>query len=1154
MNPDVKIILVTGDWRVSLSAEELQAMGADKILYLGGGPSDLRDAVLEYIRSSKSVPVSGTKVREYKNRDRIANLLRHDLSGKLGVLLFAEDAAHDSKTRLETAVREILAVFRIFDLEYFKARGGELFIPKGNSEIFAYSIPSVRSSKVYQTLVYGTMPRAQTFDEAALRQLAAEVGFDEIRNYFSKEIRELEGLRGELSKTGPLTPELRSWIVRVAHDILRKRDEMFGRWAGQAKPAVAVPAKRIEQILIVDDEEMFRGLLKMQLQTLKNEDGKRYVVTAAEAGQEALELMGAVTIDPETKKLKVDVANGKKFDLVITDLTMPNMSGMALINAMIQNGITPPVIVFSGYGVGDVAEGLEKFRKSGLSVDFLGKPFTLEDLQGAIKKVSGRSEMREDAGLEQVAVPAKKIEQVLVVDDDPSSLMLINELVKKFTNADNVHYVVSAAKDGREALELMGAVTVDPETKKLKVDVASGKKFDLVITDVAMPRLSGTELMKALAEAGMKVPVIFSTSYAAGDITKSVEELKKAGMNVGFLQKPITSLSVKAALEQISGRSEMRGLTAAEIRALEKRIQNAQETLIHPYVKGQRLIGVNALDVRLGDLGAKRRYIRPEKAFRDYRSLTSVLMRMKDKAATGDVSLADISEASELVGRLVSPPKFSGDKFPAAFLAALERVQQDLERWGKAKLDQLEAQKALEIQNSFEQAGEAWIKALEEVAGPYQENKPGFYDVVRQNIIPAVENWVREPRSPEKLAGVRKNGLSILEKWHKVERQPDGRLKDKHPGPSVKEDGLGFNLREALFTLWEELDLMVRTVEPSASRSSLVVPPAPAVVEPVKEEVVKKIVAAPPAKPEPVQLELFPRSEVRMPGTADFKQSEMRTLTAVPDLSVQPDMLAAVKDAGQTMANIQSPEGLAFFMKDGPTPENIEQAKLVIAHWLVQGLVAQQGEREISNKELRDQIEVLVKAAGKQIPAWKAPEDTFRKGAVVHSDLTFLDAAALEKLVADYFAVILGTLVRLDEKLVIHVNGNGIDAETIKALNAQVQKLAVANGIPVADRLQLVVLDERVFKNLKADAVLASEEGLKRITANRHLKSLWKLTDKAIGDTRLLAGDMATVLLAMLDPNIGLGQKEYSPESYSKEMLNTVLDALKAYESIKQAA
>ena len=1281
LNPDVKIILVTGDWMVALSKEELQAIGADRLLYLGSGPSDLRDAVLEYIQSSKPVPVSGAKAREYTNRDRMANLLRHDLSGKLGILFSAEDAAHDSKTRLEEAVREILVVFRIFDPEQFKARGGELFIPEGNSDIFAYSIPSARSSKVYQTGTYGTMPRARTLDDAALRQLADELGFDEIRNYFSKEIGALEGLRDELLKPGPLTPGLRSRIVRVAHDILTKRNGMFGRWTAQATPAVAVSTKQIEKILIVDDEAMLLGLLKMQLQTLKNEDGKRYVVTSAKDGEEALSILA-----PKTPEGELDERNAAKFDLVITDLTMPKMGGMQLIREMIRNGITPPVIVFSGYAAGDIENGLKEFRKTGLNVDFLSKPFTIEDLNNAIKKMSTRSESREDAGLGQVAVAPKKIEQVLVVDDDPSSLMVINALVQKFTNEDNVHYVVSTATDGQEALR--------------RLEDKNAKKIDLVITDVNMPRLSGTELMKALAQEGMIVPVIFSTSYAAGDITKPVEELKMAGINVGFLQKPITSLSVKAALEKISGRSESRednlrepvavpankieqvlvvddveasrmimkmqlakltnednahyvvsvaadghealrrladqnakkidlvitdltmpemggtelinamikeGIRASvligtahsledvakpleefrkaglnvgflgkpitlknlkaalekisgrsesrklEIRALEKRVQSAQATLIHPYDKGQRLIGENALDVRLDDLSAKKGYIRSKQAFGVYGSLRSVLKRMYGKAATGDVSLNDIGEAYELVGRLVAPPKFSGDKLSAKFLASLERVQQDLERWGKAKLDQREAQIALDMLNSPEKAGESWVKALNEAADRYK-NKPNFYNLVKSRIVPAVENWVKEPRSPEQLAEVRKNGLSILEKWHKFKRQSDGRLQDNHLSPNSKEDGLGSKLRMELFVLWEELDIMVRTVEPSAPRSSLAVRPGPAMAEPVKEEAAKKIVAAPSVEPKPIQLELFPRSEVRMPSTADFKQSELKTVTAFPELSVQADVLTAVKDAGQTISNIQSPAGLAFFMKDGPTSDNIEKAKLVIAHWLVQGLVAEQGEREISNKELRDQIEVLVKAAGKQIPAWKAPEDTFRKGAVVHSDLTFLDAAALEKLVADYFAVILGTLVRLDEKLVIHIDGSRIDAEKIKDLNAQVQKLAVANGIPLADRLQIVALDERVFKNLKADAVLASEEGLKRITANRHLKSLWKLTDKAIGDTRLLAGDMATVLLAMLDPNIGLSQKEYSPESYSKEMLNTVLDALKAYESIKQAA
>ncbi len=86
--------------------------------------------------------------------------------------------------------------------------------------------------------------------------------------------------------------------------------------------------------------------------------------------------------------------------------------------------------------------------------------------------------------------------RVLVADDDPSILVVLEELLA------DLSYEVRTARNGQEALEMM---TGDPP--------------DLVILDVAMPSLSGTEVVELLRSqsAARHIPVILMSAAIAPD-------------------------------------------------------------------------------------------------------------------------------------------------------------------------------------------------------------------------------------------------------------------------------------------------------------------------------------------------------------------------------------------------------------------------------------------------------------------------------------------------------------------------------------------------------------------------------------------------------------------------------------------------------------
>jgi CheY-like chemotaxis protein len=117
------------------------------------------------------------------------------------------------------------------------------------------------------------------------------------------------------------------------------------------------PLKR--RILVVDDEPFICDAVKMMLSF----DG--HSVQTATNGVDALSLF-----------------DREKFDLVITDLTMPIMRGDELADAIKARDPKLPVVMITAY-----AETIRDSAHAPASVDFIiSKPFLLEHLREAIAK------------------------------------------------------------------------------------------------------------------------------------------------------------------------------------------------------------------------------------------------------------------------------------------------------------------------------------------------------------------------------------------------------------------------------------------------------------------------------------------------------------------------------------------------------------------------------------------------------------------------------------------------------------------------------------------------------------------------------------------------------------------------------------------------
>jgi two-component system response regulator FixJ len=126
-------------------------------------------------------------------------------------------------------------------------------------------------------------------------------------------------------------------------------------------------------------------------------------------------------------------------------------------------------------------------------------------------------------------------------------------------NNDAIVYLVDDDEDVRRAVAfLLGtagfAVRVYDSADGMMA-AASLKEANCIVSDVRMPGMSGLDLLRALKERGVAVPVVIITGHA--DVTLAVEAMKAGAAD--FVDKPFDDESliaaVKNALTQSPGES-----------------------------------------------------------------------------------------------------------------------------------------------------------------------------------------------------------------------------------------------------------------------------------------------------------------------------------------------------------------------------------------------------------------------------------------------------------------------------------------------------------------------------------------------------------------------------------------------------------------------
>jgi putative nucleotidyltransferase with HDIG domain len=162
-----------------------------------------------------------------------------------------------------------------------------------------------------------------------------------------------------------------------------------------------------EKILVVDDEEMIRDLCCHILTS------EGYQVTMAANGTAAFEALSR-----------------NDMDLLVTDIKMPGMDGLELFERVKQLNQDIVTIFITGHGTLDTA--IESLMRG---VDgFVLKPFTQEELLGAVERAITRSRLQKENIRLKALIPLFEISKLLVTEIDLANLFkIITEvLVQEF--------------------------------------------------------------------------------------------------------------------------------------------------------------------------------------------------------------------------------------------------------------------------------------------------------------------------------------------------------------------------------------------------------------------------------------------------------------------------------------------------------------------------------------------------------------------------------------------------------------------------------------------------------------------------------------------------------------------------------------------------
>ena len=217
------------------------------------------------------------------------------------------------------------------------------------------------------------------------------------------------------------------------------------------------------------------------------------------------------------------LADGERFDIILSDLLMPDMDGVELAARIRQlKKPAPPIVILSSVGLRD--------REQAGVAGWLAKPVKPSGLHDMIATVllGGTADAPAVRGPQatEPSVPSHRPLRILLAEDNAVNQKLALRLL------DQMGYGAQVANDGQQAID---ALTRDD--------------FDVVLMDVQMPELDGLEATRRIRrqwpDRALRI-VAMTANAMAGDR----EACLAAGMD-DYIAKPIRPAELSAALARV---------------------------------------------------------------------------------------------------------------------------------------------------------------------------------------------------------------------------------------------------------------------------------------------------------------------------------------------------------------------------------------------------------------------------------------------------------------------------------------------------------------------------------------------------------------------------------------------------------------------------
>lgn len=175
------------------------------------------------------------------------------------------------------------------------------------------------------------------------------------------------------------------------------------------------------RILIVDDEEPFRRLLKKEL-------GRQgfYTDTAADGNTALRTLMDS------------------SFDIILLDIDMPDMDGMSLLKKLKHDPASPAIIVLTGKATVDTAVDA---MKDG-AYDYLTKPYKLDDLTNVISRVYNQRKLNRENRLLQKELARRETPEEFI--GTSPQFREVMKLIDKIAPTDSTVLITGESGTGKE--------------------------------------------------------------------------------------------------------------------------------------------------------------------------------------------------------------------------------------------------------------------------------------------------------------------------------------------------------------------------------------------------------------------------------------------------------------------------------------------------------------------------------------------------------------------------------------------------------------------------------------------------------------------------------------------------------------------------------